>query len=63
MIYALAWSRNSIAERSSSSLVASITSFSCSKFVALTIGAVMLGRANSQAKDTRAGVLEHFFAT
>src|ERR1700704_2303038 len=61
--HALAWFRSSIEGRSSLSSTEAIKSFNCSMLVALTIGAVMLGRANSHARDTLAGVALCFFAT
>jgi len=41
---------------SSVSSTEAIKSLSCSRFVALTIGAVTLGRASSHASETLAGV-------
>ena len=43
--------------------VASIRSCSCSKVVALAMGAVMLGRAISHARETFAGVESYCRAT
>src|ERR1700687_2509088 len=61
--YALAWLRSSIEGRASLSSTEGTKTFSCSTLVALTIGAVMLGRAKSHARDTLAGVALYFFAT
>ncbi len=60
---ALAWFSSSTAAPSRLSRVASIRSLSCSRLVALAIGAVTLGRASSQARATRAGVYRHRAAT
>jgi hypothetical protein len=61
--YALARFRNSIESRSRVRFTEEIKSFNCSRFVALTMGAVMLGRASSHASEILAGVALCFFAT
>jgi hypothetical protein len=54
--YSLALFRSPIADSSSFSSTEAAKSLNCSAVVALTIGAVMLGRASNQASDTLAGV-------
>src|SRR5579864_3075874 len=60
--YALALLRNSVESRSSARSTEEIRSFNCSRFVALTMGAVMLGRPSSHAREILAGVAWYFFA-
>src|SRR6185312_1070931 len=60
---ALASFNREIAAVSNFSLVASTSSCNCSRVVALAIGAVILGRAISQAIATLAGVELFCFAT
>src|ERR1700731_825173 len=59
---ALALSNNAIDDASSSRLVARAKSSNCCRLVALAMGAVMLGRAMSQARATCVGVAWWRFA-